>query len=1044
MKIAKKLAAIAVSSLMVFSIAGMNVFAASTTQDGLEVSLTTDKEAYKKDEKITATLSVKNTNADDVTDVTLETLIPDGYKVANNSSNTKQLNKLASNESAELKVVYVAKSSEISQVSEDSEISEVSEDSIIISDNDIPQTGDNAVVPVAVILALIISVSLAVICFKSQKGRKLLSVILTVSMVGGTSALITVNTNAADDNLISISTSIKLNDSNTILFAKVYYQLSNTENEDYGEIYYSPVDEKHIKTANDGVTMFADNELLVVSKLGVTKAQMEKLASDYNAEIVGYIEKTGDYQWKFKSDNIDTIIQELKNNKLIEEVGYNYIAQMTNDVVSLTDLSDINPGEQYIKSLIANSFNIGSGMWGHEIIKARAVWYLMSNLGIPETEFVNVGLIDSQFYHHEDLGFAEILYETDIDENVDCPEHGTHVAGTMSARGDNTAGICGVYPYANGKLYGVSSIGVQTHSENGSFWSSIIEEKIELSELIFRNVKVINQSEGFNWNKDVEFTDGTKDRRFYAYTKRFNSESPLEANSTYQEFVDYLLDTDFYSNSARQLKSFLDRTLKLGYEYVIVTSAGNDSENGVHYNSKVNSWLTFIDDDSDSNNIYDSYDRIIVVGSVGRQLNISDFSNSGDRVDIYAPGEEIVSLKGENDYKKLQGTSMASPHVAGVAADMFTVNNNLSGAQIKTIIKESFLNESQGDYPVIDALSAVIKATTEKGLSRNSINLSNGAVEGWVFDNTSGSEEYDEETWNGIPNCTIEARRKGEFDVIQATTTDSKGHYELVLPNGTYEVKAMDSSYGEQTISDVIVYDCQITYAEWIVFNGRFSSTTLHIPGEEPIHTYNSNAEWVWTAYDHPNYDTSSGYDKHIIIDGDNIKMDGYLQAGYKDFLYVDDKNSTRRIFELDFQRDQTSRYDSEYNWHSMYGGGFLFNTSINEEENTISGYYILITDSGAELFKIDNMAFDTFRNSENRGERLSTFTFDNRFDKHHIKIDVSSNSVSLYDGEALVIDNYRLAENYGNGFGPITSHIGHDCEQRSYFTFSNITMQTM
>ena len=323
------------------------------------------------------------------------------------------------------------------------------------------------------------------------------------------------------------------------------------------------------------------------------------------------------------------------------------------------------------------------------------------------------------------------------------------------------------------------------------------------------------------------------------------------------------------------------------------------------------------------------------------------------------------------------------------------------------------------------------------------------SVSGYVYNNINGSQEYNEDTWIGIPGVTITVKEDASAEGLHSlddktTITDSNGHYDIKLPAGKYEIEASHPTYGTQSISNVIIYENEITEAEWIVFNGKFSSTTLRIPGEDPIHTYNSNAEWAWTAYDHPNYDTSSGYDKHIIIDGKNIKMDGYLQAGYKDFLFVDDENSTRKVFELDFQRDQTSRYDSEYNWHSMYGGGFLFNTSINEKENTISGYYILITESGAELFKVDNMEFDTFRNSENRGERLSTFTFDNRFDKHHIKIDVSSNSVSLYDGETLVIDDYTLTDNYGNGFGPITSHIRHYCEQRSYFTFSNITMQTM
>ena len=43
------------------------------------------------------------------------------------------------------------------------------------------------------------------------------------------------------------------------------------------------------------------------------------------------------------------------------------------------------------------------------------------------------------------------------------------------------------------------------------------------------------------------------------------------------------------------------------------------------------------------------------------------------------------------------------------------------------------------------------------------------------------------------------------------------------------------------------------------------------------------------------------------------------------------------------------------------------------------------------------------------------------------------------------MIDNFVLPENdYGYGFGPITSQAWHDCWQRSYFTFKNITMETM
>ncbi len=723
------------------------------------------------------------------------------------------------------------------------------------------------------------------------------------------------------------------------------------------------------------------------------------------------------------------------------EVGLNYIAEYGD--------TTINPGNEYVHLEKHSLFDSGRQeiLWGHEVVKAKAAWTQLDRLSIPEENYVRIGLVDGGFYNHEDLGFAQTFYNEGYSSN----SHGTHVAGTMAARGDNAEGICGIYPYGNGNLYGVSYTGMCTYSENKNFWQSFMTVKVGFAELIFRNVKVINFSQGFNW---------------------YNNSKAIENFGSLENLMNNVQD-QVYGSYVVELKNYFNRTLEIGYDYVIVASAGNDSSKGVHYNAKASSWITMFENDFDENYKYDIYDRIIVVGSVGKNLEISDFSNSGDRVDIYAPGEHILSTLKTNsyDYKNCDsdvlnfifggfwnGTYMASPHVAGAAADVWTVNNNLTGVQVKEIISKSTISDRTVDNNkgIIDVAKAVYASIATGG--EGSSYSDTGIAMGWVFDNTqdryniitSGKVEYNENTWKGVENCTITAFRHGENDPIQTTTTDSEGHYELMLPAGEYDIRANHNDYGEKTIpqrlndSPVSVYSNQVTYCAWIVFNDAFSSTIAKIPGQDPITTYSSNAEYAWTEYDHPGYDTSAGYDKHIIIDGNNIKMDGYLQAGYKDFLFVDDKNSKRKIFELDFQRDQTSKYDSDYNWHSMYGGGFLFNTSINEEANTINGYYILITEKGAELFKIDNMAFDSFRNSENRGELMETFSFDNRFDKHHIKIDVSSNSVSLYDGEALVIDNYELTENYGNGFGPITSHISHDCEQRSFFTFSNISMQTM
>ena len=203
---------------------------------------------------------------------------------------------------------------------------------------------------------------------------------------------------------------------------------------------------------------------------------------------------------------------------------------------------------------------------------------------------------------------------------------------------------------------------------------------------------------------------------------------------------------------------------------------------------------------------------------------------------------------------------------------------------------------------------------------------------------------------------------------------------------------------------------------------------------------------FAWKEYDHYNY-----YDwylptipKHIIYDGNDIKMIGYSWAQLKDFLYVADSDSSRKIFEFDLQRDATD-------WHSMEGGGFLFNTVVSEEENYIQGYCILVTVSGLKLVQINRTNLSYFRNGsyayvQNAGRLLQTFSIPNLYANHHFKIIVDGNNITVYDGDTIVINEYTLPNDNveAYGYGPIISHISHSCGQQSYFTFKNIVMQTI
>lgn len=79
----------------------------------------------------------------------------------------------------------------------------------------------------------------------------------------------------------------------------------------------------------------------------------------------------------------------------------------------------------------------------------------------------------------------------------------------------------------------------------------------------------------------------------------------------------------------------------------------------------------------------------ITVGSTTSNDSRSSFSNYGTCLDIYAPGSSITSswYTSNSATNTISGTSMASPHVAGVAALYLDENPNLSPAQVTNLLK---------------------------------------------------------------------------------------------------------------------------------------------------------------------------------------------------------------------------------------------------------------------------------------------------------------------------------------------------------------------
>ena len=473
------------------------------------------------------------------------------------------------------------------------------------------------------------------------------------------------------------------------------------------EFYYQPVMESKVSHIPNKSMEYVKNELIMDVKFDADFSEVEKLIENYNGSIVGYIGVTNTYQIELQDnlryDDLIALKEKLEKEDVIGGIYLNKIYPADclegfypNDAEWEKEWSDTADGKN----------------WALEFIGAPEAWNYMKNEAGHTPKEIKVGIFElgDIDYEHEDLRDQLIEPPFGNAEDKGDKKHGTAVSGIIGAGFDNAIGFAGVVP--NVKLLAASWEGLSNHDKNRS--------DVRIDSMFYRAALAYFMSFD-NPNYETTIINVSFGCSILAFAASRGKKEAIESLNELNE----------------EIGGFLEILLNQGYDFLICKSAGNNNESFekekryeyvradaedenavcgyVEASSKAaEQYKTYDDYESrlDYGNVdaqYDIFsgitnskikDRILVVGSIGitedNDFYASEYSCSGPRVDLLAPGENIYVLEPDDKYSDegKWGTSYSAPYVSGTAGLMLSVNPELSGKELKELL----MNSAAGEY----------------------------------------------------------------------------------------------------------------------------------------------------------------------------------------------------------------------------------------------------------------------------------------------------------------------------------------------------------
>lgn len=315
----------------------------------------------------------------------------------------------------------------------------------------------------------------------------------------------------------------------------------------------------------------------------------------------------------------------LKNYYLLNLRPNSNIPEVYNQLLHVPEVDSITP--DYILNTQAtpnDPFFADGQQWDMKKINLVNAWNTQRG-----KINVTVGVIDTGVdASNEDLQGVVKVGENEITGTTDTMDdqgHGTHVSGTIAALTNNGIGISSVS--WGSSTNGVRILPVKVCGSDGNCVTSDIVKGIKYA--VSKGAKIINLS--------------------ISGAGECGTSNPFDLNNVYNSAISY----------ARSKGA------------LIVVAAGNEGQNA-------------------SQAIPAKCNGVLVVGATnpdnGRWIGPVKQSNFGSFIKVAAPGENILSTGMGNTYVTKSGTSMAAPHVSGLAALLLSYNPNLTPDQMTKCI----------------------------------------------------------------------------------------------------------------------------------------------------------------------------------------------------------------------------------------------------------------------------------------------------------------------------------------------------------------------